>query len=411
MEMRNAQRRLRYASGETMRVQAVRRIAMTVDHATIPHATVPDGRAYFPWLDALRGFAAFSVIVYHLIVLANLPVPATMPWQWFRFGFLGVDLFFAISGAVILLALEQSRHRAPTRYRTEFFRHRLARILPLYLITCVVFMLLVKPDILQRPDLAHLLIAQLLFVQNLSASTHGVINGPSWSLGLEMQFYVVMTIGGVLLLKSRGWILPAMLFAIALGWRALVWWQDAGSHIGTPDPAQFIHATELPGVIDAFAAGMLVALWQRRRRVRGDAQNLRLALVLGVLALLCWFGALDWFIARAGDYWTNPASAIGLRSMTALAGGLTVATAFAAPPLRFGRALMMLCGDLSYGLYLWHMPVLLWLQSRMPTDAPWRFALAVFALTIALSALTWFAIERPILRWARRPRVAIANPH
>lgn len=377
---------------------------MIADPTSIPHATVPEGRAYFPWLDALRGFAACSVIVYHLVVLANLPVPATMPWQWFRFGFLGVDLFFAISGAVILLALEQSRQRAPTRYRREFFRHRLARILPLYLIACTAFVLLVKPDTLQRVDLARLLIAQLLFVQNLSASTHGVINGPSWSLGLEMQFYVLMAIGGVLLLKPRGWLLPTVLFAVALGWRALVWWLDAGSHIGTPDPAQFIHASELPGVIDAFAAGMIVALWQRRRRARGDASSVKLALILGALALLAWLGALEWFIARAGDYWTNPLSAIGLRSLTAIAGGLTVAAAFVAPTLRFGRTAMMLCGDLSYGLYLWHMPVLLWLQSRKPDDASWRFAVTTFAITVVLSALSWFAIERPILRWARRPR-------
>ena len=397
-----------YGSGPTIltNAQLDQRSRMTAEHARVPHATVPVGRTYFPWLDALRGFAAFSVIVYHLVVLANLPVPATMPWQWFRFGFLGVDLFFAISGAVILLALEQSLRRAPTRYRRDFFRLRLARILPLYVIACAAFVVFVKPDILHRADLTHLLIAQLLFVQNLSASTHGVINGPSWSLGLEMQFYVLMALGGALLLKPRGWMLPVMSFVMAIGWRALVWWQDAGSHLATPDPAQFIHASQLPGVIDAFAAGMLVALWQCRRRARGDVARVRLSLVLGAFALLCWCGALAWFIARAGDYWTNPVSAIGLRSLTALAGGLTVAAAFAAPTLRFGNKPMMLCGDLSYGLYLWHMPVLLWLQPRMPTDAPWRFAITTFAITIALSALTWFAIERPILRWARRMRGA-----
>jgi peptidoglycan/LPS O-acetylase OafA/YrhL len=100
-----------------------------------------------------------------------------------------------------------------------------------------VFVLLVKPDILQRADIVRLLVAQLLFVQNLSASTHGVINGPSWSLGLEMQFYVLMALGGMLLLKARGWILPAILFAVALGWRALVWWQDAGSSTRANCPA------------------------------------------------------------------------------------------------------------------------------------------------------------------------------
>ena len=372
------------------------------DATPLPHATVPAGRAYFPWLDALRGFAACSVIVYHLVALAKLPVPAAMPWQWFRFGFLGVDLFFAISGAVILLALAAAHDREPQRWRRTFARHRLARILPLYLLTCTVFVAFVKPDILQRTDLARLLIAQALFVHNLSPATHGVINGPSWSLGLEMQFYAAMALAGAWLLSARGRWIAVALFAIAIGWRAVVWWLDAGSHLATPSPAQFIHASELPGVIDAFAAGMLVALWQRRRSARGDVQSRGLALMLGVAALACWFGALEWFVARAADYWTNPASAICLRSLTALAGGFTVAAAFAAPAPRIGRAAMTLAGDLSYGLYLWHFPVLLWLQSHWADAEPWRFALAVFALTITLSALSWFVLERPILRWVRR---------
>jgi peptidoglycan/LPS O-acetylase OafA/YrhL len=373
------------------------------DDATIPaHATVPEGRAYFPWLDALRGFAACSVIVYHLIALAKLPVPATMPWQWFRFGFLGVDLFFAISGAVILLALDAAWRRDPQRWRALFARHRLARILPLYLLTCVLFVAFVKPDILQRADIARLLIAQALFVHNLSPATHGVINGPSWSLGLEMQFYAAMTLAGTWLLGRRGRWMAVSLFIVAIAWRAAVWWLDAGSHLATPSPAQFIHASQLPGVIDAFAAGMLVALWQHGRRENGTASNGSLALILAVCALLCWFAALWGFVVHAGDYWTNPLPAILLRSATALAGGLTVAAAFAAPAPRIGRATMTLIGDLSYGLYLWHFPVLLWLQVHWPDAEPWRFAAAVFALTIALSALSWFALERPILRWARR---------
>lgn len=377
---------------------------MTMDESTHtdPHASVPQGRAYFPWLDALRGFAACTVIVYHLVALAKLPVPATMPWQWFRFGFLGVDLFFAISGAVIVLALDAARRREPSRWRRAFMRHRLARILPLYALTCAAFVVWVKPDLLHRADLARLLLAQALFVHNLSPSTHGVINGPSWSLGLEMQFYVAMALAGACLLGRRGRWIAAVLFAVAIGWRAAVWWLDAGSHLATASPVQFIHASQLPGVIDAFAAGMAVALWQRARRERGEGANGTLALILAVCALLCWFAALWGFVAHAGDYWTDPLSAIFLRSVTALAGGLTVAAAFAAPAVRIGRAAMMLAGDLSYGLYLWHFPVLLWLQARWSDAEPWRFAATVFALTIALSAIGWFALERPVLRWARR---------
>ena len=371
-----------------------------------PHATVPAGRAYFPWLDALRGFAACSVIVYHLIALAKLPVPATMPWQWFRFGFLGVDLFFAISGAVILLALDAARRREPQSWRRTFVRHRLARILPLYVLTCAVFVIFVKPDILQRGDITRLLIAQALFVQNLSPATHGVINGPSWSLGLEMQFYAVIAIAGVWLLRARGRWMALSLFVVAIVWRAAVWWLDAGSHPATPSPAQFIHASQLPGVIDAFAAGMLVALWTISRRESGAQSQRSSALILTVLAVSAWSIALTGFVAHAADYWTNPVSAIFLRSLTAVAGGLAVAAAFAASAPRIGRAAMTLVGDLSYGLYLWHFPVLLWLQARWPDAPPWRFALAVFALTIALSALTWFALERPILRWARRQDTA-----
>jgi peptidoglycan/LPS O-acetylase OafA/YrhL len=102
-------------------------------------------------------------------------------------------------------------------------------------------------------------------------------------------------------------------------------------------------------------------------------------------------------------YWTSFASVVGLRSVLALAAGLSVAAAlaFVSPARR--SAPLQLSGDLSYGIYLWHMGALLLLQTWWREAPPWPFALAVLGLTLALSAASWFLVERPAIRWSRGP--------
>ena len=148
---------------------------------------------YFDTIDILRGFAAISVVVYHVIEHFQWNnFPATWPWLWFRVGWMGVDLFFVISGFVIgLSAFSEIDKRGEHAFRPGFFRRRLARIVPLHYLTMLVFIAFISPHLLFQ----HLFLnlgSHLLFLHNLVPQLHGASNGSNWSLATEMQFYVLM---------------------------------------------------------------------------------------------------------------------------------------------------------------------------------------------------------------------------
>ena len=364
---------------------------------------------HYDWVDPLRGFAAVSVLLYHLAELAALPLPSSYPGAWFRIGFLGVDLFFAISGAVIVLSLANLQRRHPGAWRSRYAVRRLARIVPLYLLTSIVFVVLVRPELLDRPDRGWLLAAQALFVQNLSASTHGAINGPSWTLAVEMQFYLLAGVLGVRLLRAPLPVLAVLAIALAAGWR---WWGLArfGAMEAAAPGTLFRWGTQLPGVIDTFAAGIIAARWQLQQPAELPRRGAR-ALALLAAALAGWIVgiALMHAAAAAGGYWLHPLGQVGSHLVISLAAGLTVAAALAAPPLRRPVPLLRIAGDLSYGIYLWHLPVLLLVAGG--SLQPWSNAVAVVVATIGIAWLGWHLVERPLIARARRfGRVDPARP-
>lgn len=355
---------------------------------------------HFPWLDPLRGFAALSVLVYHLVALAALPWPTWYPVAWFRLGFLGVDLFFAISGAVILHSLSRLHASAPQGWRPRFALRRLARIVPLYLLTCLVFVLWIRPGVLARDDAGFVLVAHLVFAQNLFPSTHGAINGPSWTLGVEMQFYLLVLLAGPWLLRLRGSGLLLLGVVAGMGWRWAVWAWSQQLPAGE-DHRIVIAATQLPGVFDSFVAGMLAWRWTMARRARGHAASAAPAAIAGLLALLAWALAIACMHWHAGHYWQHPFSVIAIRSIIAVASGLSVLAVLELPSPSRGRGLVRLGGDLSYGIYLWHLIVLLALQAALPDLAPWPFAGLVLGATLVLAGLSWVLVEQPLMRRAR----------
>ena len=157
---------------------------------------------YFPNINLLRAFAALLVLVYHVIELAPWPdFPASGVGLMFRAGWVGVDLFFVISGFVIGLSAIRLYREGASDYRRTFMRRRLARIVPLYVFTCAAFLLMVDSPVFTLPwrKLALQLGSHLLFLHNLHPSLHGAINGPNWSVAAEMQFYVLVIVAVPLL--------------------------------------------------------------------------------------------------------------------------------------------------------------------------------------------------------------------
>ena len=160
----------------------------------------------YPLIDVLRAFAALMVVWYHVIEHSG--------WQTFphhglalgpRTGWLGVDLFLVISGFVIGKTAMESARRGGT-WRQRFAERRLRRIVPLHLATMAVYLFLVTPELLLHGwvSLGHV-VSHLLFIHNWFPPTHGSINGPNWSVALEMQFYLLAALSAPWLARARLW--------------------------------------------------------------------------------------------------------------------------------------------------------------------------------------------------------------
>jgi len=214
---------------------------------------------YFETVDILRGFAALSVVVYHFIEhFGWKEFPSSGPLLWFRAGWMGVDLFFVISGFVIGLSAftEIDRHGA-WQFQRGFFARRVARIAPLHYLTMLVFVAFISPELLFENFWINL-VSHLLFVHNLNLNLHGAINGSNWSLATEMQFYVLMLLVAPWIRIGRWWAIAAVFVGIAWAWRygVTVFVQPSAQLGSFP---VFVAATQLPGMLDEFVAGLLVA--------------------------------------------------------------------------------------------------------------------------------------------------------
>ena len=354
---------------------------------------------YFPNVNLLRAFAALLVLVYHVIELGPWPdFPASGALLTFRAGWVGVDLFFVISGFVIGLSAIKLCREGSSDYRWTFMRRRLARIVPLYVVTLVAFLLMVQPSLLSLPwqKIAVQLVSHLLFLHNLHPASHGAINGPNWSVAAEMQFYVLVMLAAPLLSRIDVRALLAAGVLIAWASRALAFWatRDLGNPFYT-----FVYATQVPSMLDAFAIGIAIA----RLHLDGTLQRWAARhrwLPLGVSA--CLFAVALYFVWQSywshADYWNNAAMVVFWRTGLATTFGLLVLVASLLPDIaRFLRPLDYL-GDVSYGVYLWHLPVILTLTAHALTRSPMELLTWTLAVVIALSALTWHFLERPIIR-------------
>ena len=94
----------------------------------------------FENINLLRGFAAIAVVFYHVITYMNWETfPYQGPLLVFRIGWIGVDLFFVISGFVITRSALAMWRREPAEFRRRYWAHRLSRIVPLYVLTGVLW--------------------------------------------------------------------------------------------------------------------------------------------------------------------------------------------------------------------------------------------------------------------------------
>lgn len=370
--------------------------------------------AYFPSIDILRGFAAVSVVVYHIIVHWDWKAfPDAGPLSWFRIGWLGVDLFFVISGFVIgLSAFAAIDQHGTSGFRSPFWRRRVVRIVPLHYLTCLVYIVFITPDLLFQKIWPNLL-SHALFVQNLIPAWHGAINGVNWSLAAEMQFYLLILVIAPWLRSAAVWKVIAALVGVTWAWRFGAWYVLDPKDLNVAFNLWRV-ATELPGMLDEFAAGLLLARFIRSapgERFLAAAQRGKApVLAVAAVAALLWWLCLSLYWAYS-VFWFFPAMVTLFRTPLALAYALVLLVACTLSGTAWLRitAPLRYLGTVSYGIYLWHLPVLLSLKriNGLPAD---RALFLTLALTLVFAAVSWHFFEKPLIEKYRRSRRAAASP-
>ncbi len=355
-----------------------------------------------PALDGLRGLAVVGVLLFH------------GGFGWARGGFLGVSMFFTLSGFLITGLLVDEHARCGRIDLGRFWGRRLRRLLPaafLALAGTIVFAVTVA-DGDQVRALRGDALAALGYVANwrfiLAGRSYGDLFGaPSpvqhfWSLAIEEQYYAVFPLVVTSSLRfdsGRRRILVAVCGAgtVASVVASIVLFDAADTsraYFGTDTRAAEI------------LVGALAALWWRRAgpRVRLPAA-VQMAGVVALAAVL-----VAWAATTTGDAWLYRGGFVAL----ALAAAVVIMAAHGEGPLARLLSVSPLrsIGLLSYGLYLYHWPVFLWLTaSRTGLTIGPLFLLRV-TVTFALAVGSFVLVERPVQarRLVRRRAGLLVGP-
>ena len=370
-----------------------------------PSAPTPaPSKVHLPGLDGVRAIAILMVIVYHsLNGLPGMTRAQRLFLDLTGAGWVGVDLFFVLSGFLITGILMDSRNAS--HILRNFYVRRSLRIVPVYVAFLLFSLWIAAPlGTSSAEEVAQLHRTQVWFwtyTQNVLVALHSwdATSFPMahlWSLAVEEQFYLVWPIAVLLLSPAslrRGavvCILAAEFFRLALIQR------------GADGTVVFVM---LPTRMDSLAAGAFLAcayrdpvLWSQVLRAR---KYLATVAALCLVALLFFFHTID-KLAPLAQLVAFPAF-VGL-------GAVVVASAASGCAWLSGRTLRFI-GKISYGMYVWHLVVmrLILTQVSVPeTTAPqaWWMFYAIMVVgtvcgTVVVALISWHVIERPFLQLKR----------
>jgi peptidoglycan/LPS O-acetylase OafA/YrhL len=351
-------------------------------------------------LDAVRGLAVAAVVAYHCFTLAVVGPRAGdavgPAWWLVGAGSLGVDLFFVLSGFLMVGSWERCRRRHPEGLRAavaEYGRSRSLRILPAYWVSLAVLLPLAAPALLTTgAGLGHT--ALLATLQGyVVKELPGQVNLVYWSLTTEVHFDLVLPVVAWALRRyGARRVLPACL-AVTVVWR--LW-----AHGDLPDSwllgrlDQFVAGMAAAGVVAAADAGR-PGVWVRRLSTRWAGW-----LCGGpLLAVALYHGS------RFSASGPQPLQAFVHPAAGVLIAALLVRTVVAARTAGAGTSALSALGAVSFSLYLWHYPVIHHGLRLFDLAEPGTPGLAVAAGVVALVAVSG-ALAVLSYRWVERPFLA-----
>jgi peptidoglycan/LPS O-acetylase OafA/YrhL len=408
-------------------------------------------------LDGVRAIACLIVAAYHLSLITTNDIPLWYPKHVPAFldalafaGDTGVTLFFVLSGFLLFLPYAKAfLFDAPWPSLRQFYLRRALRILPAYYVTLFLMIIFSHPEYLHPDHLKQLFLFLTLFMDS-SASTFKQVNGPFWTLAVEWQFYLLLPLMayGMRLIVRRGeqaWRVSSLAICLL----AIIAWGLLTRYIGlyvTAHPQTTFH---LPPVVlkvflfffygiptsglhgkflEDFAIGMLVssAYLLIRSYPAGSSLDVRIKKLSPWIFLggLVWLYILylwkydqrvphTWLILDHVLQYYNSFSELGF----SIGFGLCVFGILLGPAMLkrvFEWRQLRWIGQLSFGLYMWHLLLLVTLSHILIQHlyyAGWTHKLLysfywiwLFVFILPCMFLLFIAIEKPFMQLAERFR-------
>lgn len=397
-------------------------------------------RARIIGLDGVRGLLCLSIAVTH--ITGHYSPNTAGIWKTNLFGF-SLVYFFVLSGFLLSLPfirnLIKDRSSAVLPNVTDYTVHRLARIMPAYILIFLFVNFVLQVSYVENPALQPvgtddgtgmitdpgMLIANLTLTQSYFPAYIQTGINPSWSLTLEYAFYALLPLlfVGIFALRKRLAInplvlatsVPVFLLVVGLVGRALI--PLVFAHAGTSDFMLLNWGPNWAAVFtksiftnaDNFALGMLAAIlfvaMERGALPERLSRRVRTISAIAILPTLLASGVL---LVVASQFVTAGVGLVAALMVLIVVAPLArhqkskLATALDFKPIRF-------VGEISLSAYLWHFPVLLmlgrigWMAGDTLPGMLLNIVLAL-AVTILAGAITYYAIEKPAMNYAKRVR-------
>ena len=315
-------------------------------------------------IDLLRAGAILYIMLYHCYVLSG------QPWQSHTAihtlltlgGEVGVTLFFLLSGYGIYLSLSSSEARGCLPGWRAFMKKRCIRIMPQYYV-CI----------------------------NFSPVTHGSINGALWTMGVIFQFYLIAPF----LYKAvrKNWLVSAIVsivFTVICRFAVVRYLHNSGI---SDNSVYFVYERQVFSALDNFVLGMAAAAFWKHTVDRIQDYRLKLGLPVSIAStalILVWI----FYYHSHGLYGTAP-SGYPAHSILAVLFSILLVGFSLLPEMdfRFLRPLYFVARN-QYGIYLWHMPIIMILQANAPwfnTMSQQRFWLFLPCMVVITCVFGYFA--------------------
>jgi peptidoglycan/LPS O-acetylase OafA/YrhL len=342
-----------------------------------------------PALDGIRAMAVLMVVGFHAFA------PGASG------GYLGVDVFFVLSGFLITTLLVEEVDRTGTVRVGRFYLRRFLRLTPALLLMLTAYLLLAPlawPNMAFQTDVRDVLISTFYLSDYASAFwSHPYYLRHTWSLAVEQHFYLLWPLLMLALAPRLGRrhlaFALAGLYAVFTAWRIYCDLHGAFAY----EHSYYRFDTRLSGLV----AGSLFAVWLTGNR-RPELRHAELAAVtaLAVLALCSWR-----FKVLSTGAMTYGIAAVEFATLVLIYVAMTHERSRVRRML--AHPLPAYLGRMSYGVYLWHYPIFVYMWGRYP----WYAILLIGgAASLAMANVSYYTVEKLARDYLRRPGVRERAP-